>query len=58
MDRAEEEEEKIILQYLEIRQIYERERKTKASKQMNKETKKSKTERIIKGQNKCVIKKE
>lgn len=39
MDRAEEEEEKIILQYLEIRQIYEQERKTKPKKQMRKETK-------------------
>lgn len=49
MDRAEEEEEKIILQYLEIRQFYELERKTKPRKQMRQ---KSKTEMIIKGQNK------
>ena len=40
MDRAEEEVEKIILQYPEIRRIYEQERKTKARKQMRKETKK------------------
>lgn len=50
MDRAEEEEEeKIILQYLEIRQIYERERKTKASKQMSKETKKVRQKGLSRG---------
>lgn len=53
------EEEKIILQYLEIRQIYEQERKTKQRKLMRERDRKSKTEeKNIKGTNKWVIRKE